>query len=188
MKGIFQLIGLAVTLSPVVVKATQPTLTSISQPLYFLGSSSDAEIEIIETPKILNNSSAMAWIELFSSPTEVPGSRGDLNLISLYGLSVKMVSQDKDGRVTEIGVDTSTAKQPEHYPFTINDVTEATVKAIRSEFPDAAATKISVVRGDGASPSNKIGEQGSSGQSATRPESKSEGSNKPLPESEERSR
>jgi hypothetical protein len=58
--------------------------------------------------------------------------------------------------VTEIGVDTSTAKQPERYPFTINDVTEATIKAIRSEFPDAAATKISVVHGDGASTSNKI--------------------------------
>ena len=183
MKRIFQLIGLAVTLSPVVVKASQPTLTSISQPLYFIGSSSDAVIEIIETPKILNNSSAMAWIELFSSPTEVPGSGGDLNLISLYGLSVKIVSQDKDGRVTEIGVDTSTAKQPKRYPFTINDVTEATIKAIRSEFPDAAATKISVVRGDGASPSNKIGEQDSSGQPATAPESKSEGKDKPQPES-----
>jgi hypothetical protein len=68
MKRIFQLIGLAVTLSPAVVKASQPTLTSISQPLYFLGSSSDAKIEIIETPKILNNSSAMAWIELFFKP------------------------------------------------------------------------------------------------------------------------
>ena len=174
MKRIFLLIGLTLVISPFGAEATTPTLTSISQPLYFLGSAGDAKIQIVETPKILNNSSAMFWIELFSGPTEVPGSGGDLNLISIYGLSIKMVSQDKDGRVTEIGIDTSKAKRPKRYPFTIKEVTEATVKAIRAEFPDEAKTKIVMLRVGGAPPVNKQGEQGSARQSTTRPELKSE--------------
>ena len=97
----------------------------------------------------------MFWIGLFSSPTEVPGSGGDLNLISIYGLSVKMVSQDKDGRVTKIGIDISKAKKPKRYPFIINEVTKATIKAIRAEFPDEAATKIVILQVDGAPPANK---------------------------------
>ncbi len=133
------------------VSATTPTLTSITQPLYFLGSAGDAKIQFIEVPKILNNSSAMFWITLFSDPTAVDGSDGDLNLISIYGITVEMSSEDKDGRVTSITIDATKATKPEQYPLSIADVLVATEKAVRIEFPDEDRTKITVQDSNGAS-------------------------------------
>jgi hypothetical protein len=147
MKNLILAALLVVTAS---VKATTPTLTSITQPLYYLGSASDAVIQFIEVPKILNNSSAMFWIGLFSDPTAVNGSDGDLNLISIYGISVAMTSEDKDGRVTSITIDATKAKKPERYPLSIADVVTATEKAVRIEFPDEARTKITIKDTDGA--------------------------------------
>jgi hypothetical protein len=171
------------------VNATTPTLTSITQPLYYLGSAGDAEIQLIEVPKILNNSSAMFWIGLFSDPTEVRGSDGDLNLISLYGISVEMTHEDDSGKVKAITIDATKAKQPDRYPLSVNSVIEAAVKAVRMEFPDAAVTEITVKAGAaGSNETENQGEQGGAGQPATRSESDLEGGDKPQPESEGRSR
>jgi hypothetical protein len=165
--------------------ATSPTLTSITQPLYFLGSAGDLKIQFIEVPKILNNSSAMLWIGLFSDPTAVQGSHGDLNLISIYGISVAMTSEDKDGRVTSITIDATGAKKPDRYPLSVTDVVTATEKAVRIEFPDETKTKI-IIKGTSTA-TKDLGEQGGTGQPATRSQSKLEGGDKPQPESEGRS-
>ena len=125
------------------MEASQPSLTSITQPLYFPLSAKDAAIQLIEVPKIFNTS-AEGFVALFASPTEVKGINGDLNLISIYGLTIELVSQDKEGKVTKIAVDTSKAKKPDDYPWSVADVTEATIKAIRMEFRDEAVTKIVV--------------------------------------------
>jgi hypothetical protein len=122
--------------------ASTPTLIKITQPMYYLGDARDARIEYIETPKILLNSSAECWIGLYSSPTFVEGSKEDLNLISVYGIRVELVAQDADGRVTSIRIDASKAVKPERYPFKVKDVTDATLKALRLQFPDEKTTKI----------------------------------------------
>lgn len=145
------LIIAALALGSGFVCATTPTLTSITQPLYFLGSAGDLKIQFIEVPKILNNSSAMFWISLFSDPTAVQGSDGDLNLISIYGISVELTSEDKDGRVTSITIDATRAKKPERYPLSVTDAVTATEKAVRIEFPDETKTKI-IIKGSSTAP------------------------------------
>ncbi|QQL44414.1 hypothetical protein [Sulfuriroseicoccus oceanibius] len=160
MKRIPQIIGLLVALAPLAAEATSPTLTSISQPMCFLGSAADTKIQIIETPKILNSSSAEFWVALFASPTVIPASGGDLNLISRYGLSVELIEQAESGKITAIGIDASKAKRPEHYPFTIEEVIEATVRAIRAEFPNEERTKIVVLGAGDAPVVNEHSEQG----------------------------
>jgi hypothetical protein len=130
------------------VEASQPSLASITQPLYFHESATDAKIQLIEVPKVFNTS-AEGYIALFASPTKVEGANGDLNLISIYGLSVELVSQDEEGRITKISVDNSKAKKPDNYPWSIAEVTEAAIKAIRMEFKDYAVTKIVVKEGEG---------------------------------------
>ena len=136
-------------------------------------------------PKILNNSSAMFWIGLFEDPTEVRGSGGDLNLISLYGISVEMTSEDEEGRVTAITIDATGTKKPERYPLSVADVVTATEKAVRIEFPDETRTKI-IMKGRSTA-AKDLGE-GGTGEPAARPESKSVGGDHPQPESEGRSR
>lgn len=135
--------------------ATTPTLTTITQPLYFLGSAGDAKVQYIKTPKILNNSSAMFWITLFSSPTETQDSGGDLNLLSMYGVSVEMTAQDPDGHVTEITIKTDKAERPQNYPFTIEEVAKMAVRAVRIEFTDENLTKIVVTNNQTATDGNK---------------------------------
>lgn len=88
----------------------------------------------------------MFWIELFHDPTETPGSDGDLNLISIYGFKVSLSESDSEGRPTLITVDATEAEEPPRYPFSVEDVAEATVKAVRIEFPDEELTKIEFKR------------------------------------------
>lgn len=138
--------------------ATTPTLTSITQPLFYLGSAGDVEIQFIETPKIINNAGVMFWVELFHSPTEIKRSDGDMNLISIYGFTVSLTEHDTDGRPTLITIDSSKAMQPPRYPFTVDEVAEAAVKAVRIEFPDKDNTKIEV-KGRSESAEKPQGEQ-----------------------------
>ncbi|MEM7791958.1 MAG: hypothetical protein AAF546_11200 [Verrucomicrobiota bacterium] len=138
--------------------ATTPTLTSITQPLFYLGGADDVQIRFIEAPKIRNNAGVMFWIELFHDPTETPGSDGDMNLISIYGFKVSLSETDSEGRPTLITVDATEAVKPPRYPFAVEDVADAAVKAVRIEFPDEGLTKIEVKRaGDLSEKSN--GEQ-----------------------------
>lgn len=167
------LIIIALALGSGFACATTPTLTSITQPLYFLESAEDRKIQFIEVPKILHNSSAMCWIGLFSDPTAVKGAGGDLNLISLYGISVEMTSQDKDGRVTSITIDATGAKKPERYPLSVTDVVTATEKAVRIEFPDETKTKISI-KGR-ATEKQEPSEQARTGKPTARPVNEPEG-------------
>lgn len=141
--------------------ATTPTLTSITQPLFYLGGADDVQIHFIETPKIQNNADVMFWIGLFHAPTEIPGSDGDMNLISIYGFKVSLSENDSEGHPTLITVDATEAVKPPRYPFSVEDVAEAAVKAVRIEFPDEELTKIEVKRA-GDLPKKPNGEQGES--------------------------
>ncbi|MCG8603049.1 MAG: hypothetical protein MI807_23085 [Verrucomicrobiales bacterium] len=149
-------IAFAISVVSTFAQATTPTLTSITQPLFYLGSAGDAEIQFIETPKIINNAGVMFWVELFHNPTDLDGADGDLNLISLYGLTVSLSEWDAEGNPTLITIDATRAIRPPRYPFTVEEVADAATKAVRIEFPDVDTTKISVLTRGNTSGNSKV--------------------------------
>lgn len=139
-------IALILTLLPLsLLNASQPKLTTITLPLWYLGSASENEpIVIAEVPKIYGATSAEGWVALFSNPTFPDGVKSDINLISIYKLQVSAVVDD-EGKITKISVDSSNANKPDSYPFSIQLIAETAAKCIRIEFPEKNQTKIFLV-------------------------------------------
>jgi hypothetical protein len=102
---------------------------------------------------------------------------GDANLITLCGinLSHKSTKLESGGYRLDITIDTSSFKLPDNVRLPREEVVDLVRRAVALNYPHAAITI-------------KDGEQDGTGQPATRPESKSEGSDKPQPEAEGRPR
>jgi hypothetical protein len=101
----------------------------------------------------------------------------DTNLVSLCSIQISHTARrlDGGGHKLEITVDTSLFTLPDTVTLSKEMTIDLVRKAIALNFPHA---EIII----------KDGEQAGTGQPATRPESKSEGSDKPQPEAEGRSR
>jgi hypothetical protein len=139
-------IALILTIIPLGLFASQPRLTTITLPLWYLDSAADnQEIVIAEVPKIYGSTSAEGWIALFSSPTFPDGAKTDINLISIYKIQITAVVGE-EGKISKISIDTSQAIKPEAYPFTIQHVAETAAKCVRMEFSNKDQTKIFLVQ------------------------------------------
>lgn len=57
----------------------------------------------------------------------------DINLISVYKISVESNSQDG---ITTININTSKAMKPKTHPFSVEEVAKMTLKALRIDYPD----------------------------------------------------
>lgn len=142
-----KIIALLLTLLPLgLLDASQPKLTTITLPLWYLGSASENEpITIAEVPKIYGATNAEGWIALFSSPTFPDGGKTDINLISIYKIQIDAVVS-QEGKISKISIDTSHANKPEGYPFSVQHVTETAAKCIRMELADKNQTKIFLIQ------------------------------------------
>ncbi|MEN8200584.1 MAG: hypothetical protein ABFR63_10990, partial [Thermodesulfobacteriota bacterium] len=122
--------------------STQLGLRTVYQPLYLHGSEDDAVIRIKEVP-IASYYSDPEW--RFSAiclpyvpPSHDPKkSYGNVNLASLYGITVHgtyIVGAHPDVKVV---VDATKARVPEGYPFSIDQVVDSVVACVRLMFPSA---------------------------------------------------
>lgn len=103
---------------------------------------------------------------------------GDSNLISLCGITLSYTSRKVEGAVSklEITLDLASFKLPESVRMKEEEVIELIRQSVALNFPTASL----VIK--------TKGEQDDTAQPAIRPESKAEGSDKPQPDSERRSR
>ena len=132
--------------------ASQPTLQSVPQPLWYLHTAAEQPIQIMRVPKIFMSSDANGWIKLIASPTLAKPNGVDMNLTSVYGIVLTGEVGEPDGHVRKVVVDITEAKKPRRYPFSIREVTAAVVKCIRLAFPKSEATVIWVTDHDGSKP------------------------------------
>lgn len=123
-------------------RASQPTLQSVLQPLWYHLTAADQPIQFMEVPKIFTGADRDQALPLIHSPTRVSEDGPDLNLISRYGLKLSGTSQPPHGIVPKITIDATKASQPESYPFTVEEVIQASVKCIRDMFGNAEETEI----------------------------------------------
>lgn len=145
-----KIIALILSILTLSLFASQPRLTTITLPLWYLDSASENEdIVIAEVPKIYGATSAEGWIALFSSPTFPDGAKTDINLISIYKIQVTAVVGE-EGKVAKISIDTTQAIKPDGYPFTIQHVAETAAKCVRMEFSDKNLTKIFLIQNGAA--------------------------------------
>ncbi len=102
---------------------------------------------------------------------------GDTNVISTCRLNLTHAAKELDGGsfLLEVTVDVSTFIRPEGLKLSEAEVVALVKQAIALNFPEAAIIIAN-------------GEKAGAGQPAVRPDSKSDGSDKPEPEAEGRSR
>ena len=128
--------------------ASQPRLTTITLPLWYLGSAASEEpIVISEVPKIYSGTDADAWVALFSSPVYPDGGKTDINLISIYKINVSAVA-GKDDEISRFSVDTSKAVKPDGYPFEIDVIASQVARCIRRECLNATTRIFILHAGD----------------------------------------
>ena len=129
-------------LSCAVVSASALRLTSVYLPVYF-HADTDAEILVTKVQFATSQAAPEARLSMLSSEY-VPHhdtswkKREDVNLITLYGLQITFTAADKF-KGYDMVIDSSEAKVPEGYPFTVEQVVEAAKTcALKTygEFPD----------------------------------------------------
>lgn len=137
------------------VQATTLGLASIKLPLYLHGSDGDTQITFADVPFVSAWSAPEATFAAISRPF-IPLSddswkeREDVNVVSVYGLRVSAADESTDSLSHWIiTIDASAAKRPEGYPFTLEQVIDATTHCIKSMCPvrpeDEHKTTIKVV-------------------------------------------
>lgn len=149
MKYFLLLLGLG---TASLASASQLGLGLIKQPLYLHGSDGDVEIRIVDVPVASSGPLPEGVFPCIALPFVPPGDStakdpGNVNMASAYGLRVN-ASEDSNGDILvwRITVDATTAKRPEGYPFTIEQVIDATVTCIKMMCPpkDEAEHKVIV--------------------------------------------
>jgi len=193
------------------VNASMFSLKCIKLPLWYNGEGEDG-IQLISVPKVrMSTPGEWGMIELFDDPFEQYDPRmpktsslrriDDINMIHAYGMTTSAVygrptDPDKPLRLV---IDISKANPPQSCSFSIMEVARAAATCIRDLFPKNPDVPLMLKTKDGEAlfepafaPSSNDkkdqAEQVGTGQPATRSESKSEGGDKPQPESEGRSR
>ena len=129
------------TLLSTLANATQLGMVIVKQPLYLHGSDSDVQIRIVDVPVAYSTSYPESYFAAIYLPF-IPATNGswkhptDVNMASVYGIKVS-ASEGSTGSVAEwkIIIDASTSKQPDGYPFTIEQVIDATMTCIKVMCP-----------------------------------------------------
>ena len=121
--------------------ATQLAMVIVKQPLYLHGSDGDVEIRIVDVPVAYATSFPESYFAAIHLPF-IPATNGswkhptDVNMASVYGIKVSATEDStKPVREWKITIDASAAKQPEGYPFTIEQVIDATTTCIKVMCP-----------------------------------------------------
>ena len=128
----------AIVLLILPLHASQLSLRSVKQPLY-MHSDEDPVIRITDVP-IVSFYADPEWRFSAISKPFVPATDGgvktpgDVNLVSLYGVKITGTFA-KNNQDMEVSIDTSAAKVPEGYPFTIAQVTDAAETCVKLMYP-----------------------------------------------------
>jgi hypothetical protein len=144
------------------LSATQRRLDSITIPVYYHGSDTDAKIENLSVPYAVY-SSEPEWRGAAMSRPYIPPAieanhqPGDINLLSLYGVEVSadlVVDEAKrtSGPDVTVTIDASRAARPDGYPFSIEDVIEAARACVGMNIPDFKGRSVHVKVIDPAPP------------------------------------
>lgn len=122
------------------VQATTLGLGTLKLPVYLHGSDSDTYLQIIDVPFVAGGASPEWWVHALGVPFVPPSDKywrekSDVNMVSRYGISIacKVGNFDEDFVVT---IDATTAKAPEGYPFTIEQVVDSAATCVRLMYPD----------------------------------------------------
>ena len=121
--------------------ATTLGLLMVKMPIYLHGSDSDTQIQILDIP-VMNASDSNEAIygaicHSFIPPsTSGKGTAPDINIASQYGIDVSYEdTQVGDIFHVTITVDASSAKRPEGYPFTVEQVADAVATCVKMMTP-----------------------------------------------------
>lgn len=122
-------------------QATTLGLMTVKMPVYLHGSDSDVQIDIIDVP-VMNASAVPESIYPAITHSFTPASISEgvkpenVNVAAEYGIHASM-EEKEEGELSHwiITVDASTAKRPEGYPFTIEQVTDAVVTCVKLMTP-----------------------------------------------------
>ena len=144
------------------LSATQRRLDSITIPVYYHGSDTDAKIENVTVPYAVYSSEPEWKGAALSRPYVPPALEanhqpGDVNLLSLYGIKISadlVVDEAKrtSGPDVIVTIDASKAARPDGYPFSIGEVIEAARQCIPLNIPEAGRRRVSLKVIDPAAP------------------------------------
>ena len=157
----------------------------ITTPIYHLWE--NADVRFVSIPKIGWDLDLEQCAYFYSTPygkiegRDVDPIAKDVNLISVYGLRVT-VDYLKEEKKYIFVIDRSLAKKPKGFKFTIEEVTQMAIKAIKADFPDLDCIVAKTLEKQRI----QKAEQGGADQPATALETKPQGKEKPKPESERR--
>ncbi|HRH97506.1 MAG TPA: hypothetical protein PLB55_16315 [Prosthecobacter sp.] len=136
-----KVILLALTFLILPAQATSLGLLIVKMPIYLHGSDADTQIQILDVP-VMNASDSNEAIygaicHSFIPPnTSSRSTAPDINIASQYGIGVSFEdAQVKDIFHVTITIDASSAKKPEGYPFTIEQVTDAVMTCVKMMTP-----------------------------------------------------
>jgi hypothetical protein len=183
-------------------------LTDISYPVYLAYNQGDQKIDVRWLPFANRGSSPEFIGAALSAPYMIPNNDSadlpkDINLISVCRIKISTVlAQSRVSGEQEpvaLEIDLRNMQQPEYIPFDLKEVVAAAAEAINANLKKRGCRIHSLVIHSTAEQEvfkselvkhldPKKTEQAGTGQPATRPDSKSEGGDKPQPEAEGRSR
>ncbi len=130
-------LSLLLALAPV-VSGSALSLTTVTQPLYLHGTESDVVISFTQVPYVTFHADPEwrfpAIATPFIPPTSGPAPATDVNLVSLYRIALRVDTND-DGTKLTVTIDATKAVLPEGYPFSIEQVIDATVTCVKMMYP-----------------------------------------------------
>lgn len=130
--------------------ASQLAMVTVKQPLYLHGSDTDPQIEILDVPVANATAYPETFFEAIHLPF-IPATNGswtepsDVNMTSVYGIKVS-AEEEAGHEIPEwkITIDASAARQPEGYPFTVEQVVDATLTCVKLMCPPKPASDLKV--------------------------------------------
>lgn len=138
------------------ISATELGIRTVKQPIYLHGADTDTVIRIIDVPYVTASASPEAEISAICHPFIPPSGKSwrnphDINIASIYGITTDLV-QDFNKKIPEgkVAIDASKARQPEGYPFTVEQVIDSVTTCIKLMMPprpdDGYKLTIEVIR------------------------------------------
>lgn len=117
-------------------------LDTVSLPLYLHGSESDSRISICQVPFVTFHADPEWRFPAISTPFSPPTSNSvkatDVNLTTLYGITVEG-NYKETGKDMVVTINVSKAVQPEGYPFTVEQVVDAVSTCVKLMYPPRPA-------------------------------------------------
>ncbi len=122
------------------VFASELRLATVKQPVYLAETGFDPSISIVDVPFVTRNSDPGWRFNAICEPL-IPATDGswrkpaDVNLTSIYGITVAGTYTTPGKSDIEVVIDCSAAKRPEGYPFTLEQVLDTVVTCVRLMYP-----------------------------------------------------